>query len=54
MFDHTSQKMRFYQGFRLLTFNWSDDVTFKPVDFPLLDLDKTQLQQRKSTFSILD
>lgn len=35
-FDHTSQKMRFYKGFRMLTMGWSDGTTFMPVDFSLL------------------
>ncbi|ERN51174.1 IS4 family transposase [Alkalihalophilus marmarensis] len=35
-FDHASQKMRFYKGFRMLTMGWSDGTTFMPVDFSLL------------------
>lgn len=35
-FDHSSQKMRFYKGFRMLTLGWSDGTTFMPVDFSLL------------------
>lgn len=35
-FDHASQKMRFYKGFRMLTLGWSDGATFLPVDFSLL------------------
>ncbi|WP_078430643.1 transposase [Alkalihalobacterium alkalinitrilicum] len=35
-FDHASQKIRFYKGFRMLTFGWSDGTTFMPVDFSLL------------------
>lgn len=35
-FDHASQKMRFYKGFRMLTLGWSDGTTFMPVDFSLL------------------
>lgn len=35
-FDHASQKMRFYKGFRMLTLGWSDGVTFLPIDFSLL------------------
>jgi hypothetical protein len=37
-FDHASQKMRFYKGFRMLTLGWSDgtSTTFMPVDFSLL------------------
>ncbi len=35
-FDHASQKMRFYKGFRMLTLGWSDGTSFMPVDFSLL------------------
>ena len=35
-FDHASQKMRFYKGFRMLTLGWSDGATFIPLDFSLL------------------
>lgn len=35
-FDHASQKMRFYKGFRMLTLGWSDGATFMPLDFSLL------------------
>ena len=35
-FDHASQKMRFYKGFRMLTLGWSDGATFMPIDFALL------------------
>jgi hypothetical protein len=35
-FDHASQKMRFYKGFRMLTLGWSDGSTFMPIDFSLL------------------
>ena len=35
-FDHASQKMRYYKGFRMLTLGWSDGSTFMPVDFSLL------------------
>ncbi|QQK75381.1 transposase [Salicibibacter cibarius] len=35
-FDHTSQKMRYYKGFRMLTLGWTDGATFLPVDFSLL------------------
>lgn len=35
-FDHASQKMRFYKGFRMLTLGWSDGATFLPLDFSLL------------------
>src|SRR5690625_1576816 len=30
-FDHASQKMRFYKGFRMLTFGWSNGATFLPI-----------------------
>jgi hypothetical protein len=35
-FDHASQKMRFYKGFRMLTLRWSDGSTFMPLDYALL------------------
>ena len=35
-FDHSSQKMRYYKGFRMLTLGWSDGATFLPIDFALL------------------
>ena len=35
-FDHASQKMRYYKGFRMLTLGWSDGATFMPIDFSLL------------------
>ena len=40
-FDHASQKMRFYKGFRMLTLGWSDGATFIPVDFSLLSSKKS-------------
>ena len=42
-FDHASQKMRFYKGFRMLTLGWTDGVTFIPVDFSLLSSMKSQI-----------
>lgn len=42
-FDHASQKMRFYKGFRMLTLGWSDSATFLPVDFSLLSSKKSQI-----------
>lgn len=42
-FDHASQKMRFYKGFRMLTLGWSDGATFMPVDFSLLSSTKSQI-----------
>src|SRR5690625_4128757 len=42
-FDHASQKMRFYKGFRMLTLGWSDGATFLPIDFSLLSSKKTQI-----------
>ena len=42
-FDHTSQKTRFYKGFRMLTLGWSDGATFMPVDFSLLSSTKSQI-----------
>ncbi|WP_058307366.1 IS4 family transposase [Gracilibacillus massiliensis] len=42
-FDHASQKMRFYKGFRMLTLGWSDGATFIPVDFSLLSSKKSQI-----------
>lgn len=42
-FDHASQKMRFYKGFRMLTLGWSDGATFLPVDFSLLSPKKSQI-----------
>jgi len=42
-FDHASQKMRFYKGFRMLTLGWSDGCTFMPVDFSLLSSKKSQI-----------
>ena len=42
-FDHASQKMRFYKGFRMLTLGWSDGATFMPVDFSLLSSKKSQI-----------
>jgi hypothetical protein len=34
--DHSSTKNRYYKGFRMLTFGWSDGHTFLPIDFSLL------------------
>lgn len=42
-FDHVSQKMRFYKGFRMLTLGWSDGATFIPVDFSLLSSKTSQI-----------
>lgn len=42
-FDHASQKMRFYKGFRMLTLGWSDGATFIPVDFSLLRSKTSQI-----------
>ncbi|WP_272929184.1 transposase [Tetragenococcus halophilus] len=42
-FDHASQKMRYYKGFRLLTLGWSDGATFIPIDFSLLSSKKSQI-----------
>jgi len=42
-FDHASQKMKFYKGFRMLTLGWSDGSTFMPIDFSLLSSRKTQI-----------
>lgn len=42
-FDHASQKMRFYKGFRMLTLGWSDGCTFMPIDFSLLSSVKAQI-----------
>ena len=42
-FDHASQKMRFYKGFRMLTLGWSDGATFIPVDFSLLSSKTSQI-----------
>jgi len=44
-FDHASQKMRFYKGFRMLTLGWSDGATFIPVDFSLLSSTKSQINE---------
>ncbi|TYS46791.1 transposase [Bacillus infantis] len=43
-FDHASQKMRFYKGFRMLTLGWSDGSTFMPLDYALLS-SKNRLQE---------
>ncbi|SDI68453.1 Transposase DDE domain-containing protein [Natribacillus halophilus] len=40
-FDHASQKMRYYKGFRMLTLGWTDGATFLPVDFSLLSSKKS-------------
>lgn len=42
-FDHASQKMRFYKGFRMLTLGWTDGATFIPIDFSLLSSTKSQI-----------
>ncbi|WP_019415068.1 IS4 family transposase [Paenisporosarcina sp. TG20] len=42
-FDHASQKMRFYKGFRMLTLGWSDGCTFMPIDFSLLSSKTSQI-----------
>lgn len=42
-FDHASQKMRYYKGFRMLTLGWSDGTTFMPIDFSLLSSIKAKL-----------
>ncbi|MCM3729526.1 transposase [Neobacillus cucumis] len=42
-FDHASQKMRFYKGFRMLTLGWTDGATFIPVDFSLLSSKTSQI-----------
>jgi hypothetical protein len=42
-FDHASQKMRFFKGFRMLTLGWSDGATFMPIDFSLLSSKTHQL-----------
>ncbi|HLS08074.1 IS4 family transposase [Lentibacillus sp.] len=42
-FDHASQKMRFYKGFRMLTLGWSDGATFLPIDFSLLSSKKSKI-----------
>lgn len=42
-FDHASQKMRFYKGFRMLTLGWSDGATFMPLDFSLLSSKTSQI-----------
>ncbi|MGF7186877.1 hypothetical protein GGQ84_003011 [Desulfitispora alkaliphila] len=42
-FDHASQKMRFYKGFRMLALGWSDGATFLPIDFSLLSSKKSQV-----------
>jgi hypothetical protein len=36
-FDHASQKMRFYKGFRMHTLGWSDGATFMPIISAVLD-----------------
>jgi hypothetical protein len=47
-FDHASQKMRFYKGFRMLTLGWSDGATFMPVDFSLLSSKKSKINEMSS------
>lgn len=42
-FDHASQKMRFYKGFRMLTLGWSDGATFMPIDFSLMSSKKSKI-----------
>ncbi|MDL5042046.1 IS4 family transposase [Heyndrickxia coagulans] len=42
-FDHASQKMRYYKGFRMLTLGWTDGASFLPVDFSLLSSKKSQI-----------
>lgn len=42
-FDHASQKMRYYKGFRMLTLGWSDGATFIPLDFTLLSSKNSQI-----------
>ena len=42
-FDHSSLKMRFYKGFRMLTLGWSDGATFIPLDFSLLSSKNSQV-----------
>jgi hypothetical protein len=42
-FDHASEKMRFYKGFRMLTLGWSDGATFMPIDFSLLSSKTSQI-----------
>ena len=42
-FDHASQKMRYYKGFRMLTLGWSDGNTFIPLDFTLLSSKNSQI-----------
>lgn len=42
-FDHASQKMRFFKGFRMLTLGWSDGATFMPLDFSLLSSKTSQI-----------
>jgi DDE superfamily endonuclease len=42
-FDHSSLKMRYYKGFRMLTLGWSDGYTFMPIDFSLLSSKKAQI-----------
>ena len=42
-FDHSSQHMRFYKGFRMLTLGWSDGATFLPIDFSLLSSKKSKI-----------
>jgi len=42
-FDHSSQKMRYYKGFSMLTLGWSDGATFLPIDFALLSSTNSQI-----------
>ncbi len=41
--DHSSEKKRFYKGFRMLTMAWSDGATLIPVDFSLLSSMKSRI-----------
>lgn len=43
-FDHSSEKKRFYKGFRMLTLAWSDGATLIPIDFSLLSSISSRLQ----------
>lgn len=42
-FDHASLKMRYYNGFLMLSLGWSDGYTFMPIDFSLLSSKKAQI-----------
>lgn len=41
-FNHASQKIRFYKGFRMLILGWSDGTTFMPIDFSFFSSKKNQ------------